>query len=135
MNDAKSSGSARMYKIRLELARSPGAPQGSPGDGYEFYAPLDDARHIDLDGWKEHKALCFVHRLEDNVTVERGILAHRPGGTGGATWAFDYDYTADGDEEPGFRFDTHAFQVGQYVSIRDHDGELQTYRVANVTHA
>lgn len=131
MNDG--SNNVRMYKIRLELARSPGAPQGASGDGYEFHAPLDSTFHIDLEGWKKDRALCFVHRLESNETVERGILTHRPGGAGGATWAFDYDYDAEGDEESGYRFGAHAFTVGEYVSIRDQDGELHTYKVARVT--
>ncbi len=123
----------RMYKIRLELARAPGTPQGDPGEGYEFHAPLDETFHIDLERWKEDRARCFVHRLENNLTVERGILTHRPGGAGGATWAFDYDYAAQGDEEAGYRFGAHAFTVGEYVSIRDQDGELHTYKVAQVT--
>ena len=122
-----------MHKIRLELARSKNEPEGSPGDGYEFHAPLDDTHHIDLDAWKEKRALCFVHRLENHQTVERGILTHRPGGIGGATWAFDYDYEADGDEEAGYRFGAHPFVPGEYVSIRDQDGVLRTYKVASVT--
>lgn len=126
---------AQIYKIRLELARTKEHPQGSPGDGYEFYAPLDDTFHIDLETWKAERARCFVHRLENNQTVERGILTHLPGGVGGATWAFDYDYESEGDEEPGYRFGAHAFTVGEYVSVRDHDGELQTYRVSSVTPA
>lgn len=128
-NDTK----ARMHKIRLELARSKNEPQGSPGDGYEFHAPLDDSFHIDLEAWKNNRALCFVHRLENFQTVERGILKHQAGGIGGATWAFDYDYEAQGDEEPGYRFGLHAFVPGEYVSIRDQEGALQTYKVAAVT--
>ena len=88
---------ARMYKIPLELARTKDHPQGSPGDGYEFHAPLDGDSHIDAEAWKDNRALCFVHRLEGGLTVERGILTHLPGGAGGATWAFDYDYGSDGD--------------------------------------
>lgn len=126
-------GSGQMYKIRLELARSKREPQGSPGDGYEFHAPLDASYHIDLQSWKENRALCFVHRLENHQMVERGILAHMPGGVGGATWAFDYDYEADGDEEAGYRFGAHAFTPGEYVSISDQGGELRTYKVAKVT--
>lgn len=124
---------AQMHKIRLERARSKHEPEGSQGDGYEFYAPLDASYHIELESWKRDRALCFVHRFENNQTVERGILTHRPGGVGGATWAFDYDYETDGDEEPGYRFGAHAFTPGEYVSIRDQDGELQTYKIVSVT--
>jgi peptide chain release factor 1 len=46
-------------------------------------APLDDTGHISVEGWRSKRALCFVHRLEDGVIVERGLLAHRAGGPGG----------------------------------------------------
>ena len=128
-----SGNGARMFRIRLELARSKENPQGSPGNGYEFHAPLDDTNHIDLEAWKDNRGLCFVHRLENNVTTERGILMHRSGGAGGATWVFDYDYQEDGDEEAGYRFGAHAFTPGEYVSIKDEDGEMHTYRVASAT--
>ena len=120
-----------MSRIRLEQAREPGAASGGTR-GYEFVAPLDAANHISIEGWRAERALCFVHRTEHGATIERGLLAHRPGGVGGATWMFDYDPLAQGDEEAGFRFGAHAFTPGEYVSVRESDGELHTYRVASV---
>lgn len=122
-----------MHKIRLEAARSKEHPAGDPSTGYEFFAPLDSAMHIDRAAWREQRERCFVHRIENHQTVERGLLVHRAGGAGGATWAFDYDYEKQGDEESGYRFGAHAFTIGEYVSIRDEDGELQTYRVSSVS--
>ena len=122
----------RLSRIRLELARSKDRVEGSQGEGYEFVAPLDPTGHISVDGWKHDRALCFVHRFEGGVTVQRGLLMHRPGGPGGATWAFDYEGDVGIDEEAGYRFGAHAFAVGEYVSVRDADGELRTYRVAQV---
>ena len=126
---------ARLQKIRLELARTKEHPAGDPGTGYEFVAPLDGSGHIDLDSWKQMRDVCFVHRIESRHVAERGVLVHRAGGTGGATWAFDYDLDNTGDEESGYRFGAHAFRTGEYVSIRDEDGDMHTYRVAAVTHA
>ena len=122
----------RMRRIKLELARTKGHPEGSHGDGYDFVAPLDESGHISLEGWKKERALCFVHRLEGGVVVERGLLTHRAGGAGGSTWVFDYDPNATVDEEAGYRFGAHAFVPGEYVSIRDEDGELHTYQVASI---
>jgi hypothetical protein len=127
--------SARMFKIALQEARAKGAPAGPPKSGYEFFAPLDDGGHIDLESWKKERARCFVHRLEHGAIVERGLLVHRAGGAGGATWAFDYEAGTTDDEEQGYRFGSHAFQVGEYVSVRDGDGVLVTYQVSAVSPA
>ena len=124
-----------MRKIRLERARAQGHPEGELGEGYDLMAPLDDAGHISLEGWRSQRALCFVHRLEGGDVVERGLLSHRAGGAGGATWAFDYDPRNTGDEEFGYHFESHAFKTGEYVSIRNADGDVQTFRVTRVSPA
>jgi len=126
---------ARMFKITLQEARSKGAPAGSGQSGYEFFAPLDETGHIDLESWKKERARCFVHRLDRGNVVERGLLVRRPGGAEGGTWAFDYEAGTTDDEEQGYRFGAHAFVAGEYVSVRDEDGELVTYRVTAVTPA
>lgn len=61
------------------------------------------------------------------------MLVHRAGGVGGATWAFDYQIGVSDDEEQGYRFGAHAFVAGEYVSVRNGDGDLLTYRIASVT--
>ena len=63
---------------------------------------------------------------------QHGVLVHRPGGAGGATWMIDYDQDRADDDEAGYRLGTHTFQVGDYVSIRDADGDMNTFRVAEV---
>ena len=133
MGNGTQSTEYRMRRIKLELARSKQHPDGSKGDGYDFVAPLSDDGHINLEGWKKERGLCFVHHLEGGVVVERGLLIHRAGGAGGSTWVFEYDPSASADEEAGYRFGSHAFVPGEYVSIRDEDGELHTYKVATVS--
>ncbi len=123
-----------LRRVRLEEARDKGKPEPLAGNGYEFIAPLDATGHIDLEVWKNMRALCFVHRLEGGIIADRGLLVHKAGGQGGATWAFDYEPGA-GDEEAGYRFNAHPFVPGEYVSVRDEDGEMHTYRVASVTAA
>jgi hypothetical protein len=124
-----------MRKIILEEARAKGAPAGPAVHGYEVVAPLDGAGFINLDAWRKERARCFVHRLERGRIVERGLLVHRPGGAGGANWAFDYEAGTMEDEEVGWRFADHAFKPGEYVSVRDDDGELRTFRVSAVAPA
>ena len=36
----------------------------------------------------------------------------------------------DEDDEPIFRFDSHVFADGEYVTITEHDGEDRVFKVA-----
>jgi hypothetical protein len=118
-------------RIRLNLARSREFPSGSTGHGYEFVAPLDAAGHIDPAQWQKHRDNCGVRRFW-NGKEEHGHLVHKPGGAEHARWVFDYDGTAAEDEDAGYRFGTHVFRPGEYVSIRDEEGEMHTFQVVSV---
>ena len=122
----------RMRRIKLERARDKGGQSDHGAKGYEFVAPLDADGHIDVESWRNYRTVCFVHRLENGMIRDRGLLVHRAGGEGGATWAFDYEL-GEGEEESGFRFGAHPFIPGEYVSIRDEDGDLHTYQVVSVS--
>ena len=121
-------------RIRLNLARSKEFPTGSSHHGYEFVAPLDDNSHIDAGEWRKHRDNCRVRRFWGDEE-EIGQLVHRPGGNEHARWIFDYDETAEDDDESGYRFGMHAFRPGEYVSISDEDGEMHTFQVASVENA
>lgn len=124
--------SSRLRKIVLHLARQKGFPEGSSRHGYDFVAPLDESGKIDPAAWRDVRTACIVHRFWADEPVMRGLLVHKPGGRAGATWAFDYDRGSDDDDEAGFRFGDHVFAPGEYVSVRDEDGELRAFRVASV---
>ncbi len=117
-----------LKKIRLNLARTKEFPQGSAHHGYEFTAPLDEAGHIDADLWKKERDHCRVRRFWGDEQEEIGHLIHRPGGS----WAFHYDIDGEDDDEAGYRFGAHAFNPGEYVSIKDEDGDLHTFQVVTV---
>jgi hypothetical protein len=121
-------------RIRLNLARSKEFPAGSARHGYEFVAPLDSAGHIDPVLWNTHRQNCGVRRFW-NGEEEHGHLVHRPGGAEHSRWVFDYDGTADEDDEAGYRFAAHAFRPGEYVTIRGEDGEMHTFQVVSVESA
>jgi hypothetical protein len=124
---------ATLRKVTLNAARSKALPDGSARRGYDFVAPLTEDGRIDLEGWKLHRGECFAHRFWDSEPTMNGLLVHRAGGLGGSTWAFEWKGAAVADEEEaGFRFADHAFKIGEYVSIREFDGDLQTYRVVAV---
>ena len=116
-------------KVRLELARDRDFPNGSPAHGYEFTAPLDDAGHISAQDWHKERSRCRVRRFWAGEASEAGHLIRKPGGA----WAFHYDIDGDADDdETGYRFGDHAFVPGEYVSIKEHDDELRTFRVVSV---
>jgi len=118
--------------IRLELARDHDFPAGSNHHGYEFIAPIDDKGYIDGGSWKKHRELCRVKRFWGDGEDEVGHLIRKPGGA----WAFHYDVNGDvDDDETGYRFQSHPFRIGEYVSINEHDDVLRTFRVVSVLDA
>ena len=119
-------------RIRLNIARSKEFPQGSTRHGYEFVAPLDAKDHIDVALWKQHRDQCRVRRFWAGEDDEIGQLVHKPGGPEHGRWMFDYNPKRADDDESGYRFGAHAFRQGEYVSIRDEDGEMHTFQVASV---
>jgi len=120
-----------LKKIRLELARDREYPAGSRARGYEFQAPLDPSGHIVVARWRSERGKCSVVRFWDGA-LEHGHLIRKPGGA----WAFHYDVLGDeSDDETGYRFGDHAFRIGDYVSIKEHDDVLRTFRVVSVADA
>ncbi len=119
-------------RIRLNLARSKEFPQGSERHGYEFVAPLDDKGHIDVTLWRQHRDNCRVRRFWEGEDDQVGFVVHKPGGPEHARWIFDYNPARVDDDESGFRFGSHAFRPGEYVSVRDDDGEMHTFTVVSV---
>ena len=121
-----------LRKVRLELARDPEFPTGSRDHGYEFVAPIGEEGHIDPVEWHQRREKCRVHRFWGGKDDEIGHLVRR--GEGG--WAFHYDVLGDeDDDEIGYRFGKHRFWVGDYVSIKEHDDVMRTFRVVSVTEA
>lgn len=118
----------RLRRVRLELARDHDHPEGSRDRGYDFIAPLNDAAQIDLESYKALKDRCRVRRFWVGEDDEVGHIVHKRSG-----WAFHYDIHGDPThDEVGFRFDTHKFEPGEYVSINEQDGVLRTFRVISV---
>jgi len=118
-----------LRRVRLELARDHDFPNGSSERGYDFIAPLDARGHIVLAAWKELKDRCRVRRFWTGEADEVGHIVHKRGGV----WAFHYDIHGDpSHDESGFRFEHHAFLPGEYVSIKEQDEVLRTFRVVSV---
>ncbi len=114
-------------RIRLELAREKGHPQGSAVIGYTLVAPLDANDRIDAGLWHQYHEFCRVVRFRPDEADDVGHLIRKPGGS----WAFRYDIKGDQEDETGYHFSSDRFAIGDYVSIREEDG-LHTFQVASV---
>lgn len=114
-------------RIRLELAREAGHPEGSAGIGYQIVVPLDAAGRIDAKAWHDHREYCRVVRFRPGEADEIGHLIHGPGGA----WVFHYDVVGTDADEAGYHFADEKFIVGEYVSVRDGD-EFRAFRVVSV---
>lgn len=117
---------AAFRRIRLELAREKGHPEGSRKIGYVFVAPLDENNRIDEVLWRSHRDDCRVVRFRPN-DEDVGHLVRKPGGE----WGFHYDIRGDQEDETGFRFGNESFVIGEYVSIEEGE-ESHTFRVASL---
>jgi hypothetical protein len=105
--------------IRLELAREKGHPQGSALIGYTFVAPLDRNSQIDAGLWHQHREFSRVVRFRPDEADDVGHLIRKQGGA----FAFPYDIHGNQEEEAGYHFSSDRFMLGDYVSVREDDGE------------
>ena len=121
-----------LKRITLNLARTAEFPEGSIRHGYEIVAPLDEDGFLDSKQFNELKERCRVRRFWGDEPMRDGRLRLRAGGAGGATWTIDYDDRTDADDEAGYRLGNHKFVVGEYISIRDDEGDLNTFKVIKI---
>jgi len=113
--------------VRLELAREPGHPEGDPRHGYDLLVPLDDEGKIAGAIYRSAPEACRVRRFRPGEPDAIGRLRHGPGGA----WLIEYAAPST-ETERGFHFRDERFQVGEYVSIREDDERLHTFRVTGV---
>jgi hypothetical protein len=117
---------ANFKRIRMELAREPGHPEGDRRTAYVLIAPIGPDGKLDAEAFKAHADACTVVRMRPGEDPEEGRLRRRPGGS----WAFHYDFADGGeDDDPGYRLGDHVFAAGEYVTINEDEGP-HTYRIA-----
>lgn len=122
---------SQLARVTLRLARNPdsGFPDGDPHRGYTIVAPLGEDRRLDVELWRRERDKCTVVRFSPDPSDRAdGWLTHR-----GAQWSFRYDEVEEGPDEPTHRLGDHVFNVGEYVTVRDHNNEALAYRIADVS--
>lgn len=113
----------RWTTIRLELARSPGYPNGSPSRAYLLHLPLDGSGLVDEEAFRVAPALATVRRHWPNERDRAGYVIRKKNG-----WAFSYAI-GDADDENLFHLESHPLSPGEYVTITEPDGMRLPYRV------
>ncbi len=116
-----------LFRIHMNAARSEVFPNGSDKHGYDFVAPLDGDSLLDPEAWKAHAKDCWVRRFWANEPEERGTLRHI-----GKGWVIDYDPSTTDDNEPFFKLDKHKLEVGEYLYVKEADGDLVTFQIVSV---
>jgi hypothetical protein len=116
-------------RIRLELAREQGHPEGSARDGYHLVLPLDAEGRIDVQTWETNRNLCRVVRFRDEQEDEIGGLQRKQGGA----WVFHYYSPPNAQDENAPHLQSDRFIIGDYVAIREGDA-LHTFKIAAVDH-
>ena len=114
-------------KIRLELARERGHPDGDNTIAYILIAPLDTASRIEPETWKDHREASRVVRKRPGEPDQAGHLIRTHNGA----WAFHYDAQGGKADETGYRFADEEFATGEYVSIVE-NGKPHVYKVVSV---
>jgi hypothetical protein len=116
-----------LTRVILRLGRNPAAgfPEGDDNHGYVIHAPLDADGKLDPVQWREKRDQCTVRRFHPHETPADGWLRHR-----GDHWYFWYDEAEEGPAEPLFKLGSHRLTPGEYVTVREGDGHVLTFRVA-----
>ena len=125
-NDKEPCKAMTLKQIRLEVGRDKDYPAGNRNCGYSFSAPHDSQGRLDAKAWKIFRSQCHVTRFREGAKPEIGHLVRKRSGT----WAFHYDVFGDeDDDETGCRFGDEQFVAGEYVSIKEHDDKMRTFKV------
>ena len=119
---------ANLRLVRLRLAREKGYPEGDARHGYDILAPLTSDGHIDAAACRIGPKATRVRRFRPDESDAIGRLVHGPGGA----WQIAYEGSPNAATESGFHFRDERFVPGEYVSIREDDGRMHTFRVWEV---
>jgi len=116
-----------LTRVILRLARNPqaGFPDGNDHYGYVLQAPLNADGLLDADLWRAKKADCTVRRFHPNETATDGWLRLR-----GENWYFWYDEADEGPDEPLIKLGGRRLAPAEYITVREGDGDVLTFRVA-----
>ena len=111
---------------RLELARTPVFPEGSPSHAYILRVPLTEDGLIDEKARAADPSLATVQRLSPGAPSQSGYLLRKENG-----WAFSYEL-GDDDDESVYHLDAHPLRLGEYLTLTEPDGSRLPFKVVHL---
>ena len=112
--------------IRLELARAPQFPQGSPHRCYLLHLPLETSGLIDETMVRASPKRATVRRFWPSQPDLRGYVIKMPEG-----WAISYESRREGDETV-FQLDLQRIRIDECITLTEPNGERLPFRVTSV---
>jgi hypothetical protein len=113
--------------IRLELARTPEFPEGSPSHAILLRLPLNGDALIDGSEVARNPAMATVIRSWPDQPDQHGYVIRS-----GTKWAFSYAIGEE-DDENLFHLEEHPLREGEYLTLTEPDGERLPFRVARIS--
>lgn len=113
--------------IRLELARTPDFPAGSPSRAYLLRLPLGRDGLIDEAELDRTPGRATVRRYWPSQPDMTGCVIRTPAG-----WAFSYE--PGEDDESVFHLETHQLRLGEHITLTEPDGRRLPFRIASMSH-
>lgn len=114
--------------VRLELARTPGYPEGSPEHAFLVRLPIGENGAVQADLLKQPLMQPSVRRIWPGESEKTGVIIPKDDG-----WVFSYE-PGDDDDEPLFRLNDHKLKMGDYLTIFE-QGEALPFKVVCVEDA
>ena len=112
---------------RLELARTPEFPEGSPARAYILHVPVDSEGLIDEQQLLAHPGRTLVRRFWPNEPDLVGMIVRA-----GEGWACSYRDGPD-DDERLFHLSDHPIVAGNYLTIEETGGQSWPFRIAETS--
>ncbi|MCK8785068.1 hypothetical protein M0638_11800 [Roseomonas sp. NAR14] len=121
-----------MATVTLVMAWGPGLPEGSPGHRYEMSVTLDPQGHIDPAAWQADPNPWPARRIWPAEPERHGDVQYDP------EYGWSLRFFGGAAQAPDVPLQdvlqpSGPMRPGEYVGIREADGEDYGYRIVSVT--